>query len=196
MKKSTRNFLIALVIVISIAALGYMGKMMIDGEGFNIFNAKVIDEDKENNKEDIEKDKVKDKKEEISVKEFTKILKKEGFKVSDEKDLIKGASVESMTFAKPKDESYQFEFIVYPNKEIAERTFSNRRGKIAEDYKIDLEGDLDKVHNGNSTEYNIYKEEINNRFYYVSRIGNSMLNINAPIEYKGEVLDIVEKINY
>lgn len=190
MKKSTRNFLIALVIVISIAALGYMGKMMIDGEGFNIFNTKV--EDKENNKEDIKKD----KKEEISVKEFTKILKKEGFKVSDEKDLIKGASVESMTFAKPKDESYQFEFIVYPNKEIAERTFSNRRGKIADDYKIDLEGDLDKVHNGTSTEYNIYKEEMNNRFYYVSRIGNSMLNINAPIEYKGEVLDIVEKINY
>lgn len=194
MKKSTRNFLIALVIVISVAAIGYMSKMTIDGKGFNIFNTKI--DNKDNSKEEkLEDNKVNEKKE-LTDKEFTEILKNEGFNVTDEKDLVKDASVESMLFAKAKNDGYQLEFIVYPNNEISKRSFSNRRSKIAADYNIDLEGDLDKVDNESKEDFNVYKEEINDRFYYVSRVKNSMLNINAPIEYKKEILNIIEKLNY
>lgn len=182
MKKSTRNFLIALVIVISVATLGYIGKTIVDGEGFEIFK---------NNDNETESTIIQENSDEnsLTVEKFTEILSKEGYEVTDESELIGNGSVLSMTFATNNDGSYRFEHVLYPTAEISKRTFNNRTQKIIEDYKkIDIEENPNFKSGENFDKFEL---EIDGRYYIVYRLGNTVLQTNAPIEKKNDIVRII-----
>lgn len=97
--------------------------------------------------------------------------------------------IESVIIAVDKNSKYQIEFYVLSNAEIAEELYlTNKQTFEDEDYK--------SKSNVDSKKYNSCTFNTNSSYRYISRVGNTMLYVDADKEYKNEIKAFIEKIGY
>lgn len=130
----------------------------------------------------------------ITKDDFSSIAKDSGFEtIEDVTDQFEGQSdfVESATIAENVKNNYQIEFYKLKNESNAKSTFEGNK-EIFERQKVSKSKEA-SVSIGNYEKYSLTTSE---EFMYVSRIDDTVLYVNAPIEYKDTISECINNLGY
>ena len=87
--------------------------------------------------------------------------------------------------------NYQIEFYVLDNEENAGKMFDINYNSF-ESYK----GTTSAYSEYNLSNYHTYSLATNGKYYYIARVDNTLLYVNAEDEYKEEIKTIVKNLGY
>lgn len=118
---------------------------------------------------------------ELTVEEFNNIMQNNGFEVDTDENPMDGATVRSGGQSK----RMKFEFYVMSSESDAEKFFSEHKNEIMND-STPLE-----------VSETYYSARHNDRVYFVSRIGKTVLFGNTKSsEYETEFFTLIEELGY
>lgn len=132
------------------------------------------------------------KKNPISADEFCDKLESKSFTVSDSTSEYASNNevVESYAAISP-DYGYQIEFLIIDSDSNAKAMFETNKSKFEKD-----KDNLSVTTNLSFSTYEKYTIQSNGKYKVVSRINNTLLYVNANLEYKDEIQSILEEIGY
>lgn len=124
----------------------------------------------------------------ISLEEFTKKLTDKGYEITQITN-INTNSINNLIIAKKDD--HQFEFCIAKDDDNAVYFYNQNKTEF-EKYKGSVTTSSSK-NIGNVSKYTLTS---NGKYRVVSRIGNTVLFLESPIEYKDEIEKILKEIGY
>lgn len=129
----------------------------------------------------------------ITADIFADKMKEAGLEVKNQSEDTMaelGASEGKVAF---EGENYQIEFVSFKQEEEAKSLYDMAQGKLEEAYKSETGTVKTSKSNGN---YVSYKLSINDKYYVISRIGNTLVYSATNGDYKNQVKKLVEDLGY
>lgn len=128
-------------------------------------------------------------KDELSVKQFTSIMKDNDFDVVDVTTQFADADIKVKEARVAKNDDYQIEFYTFDESDDAELFYRVNKAKFEDDTvntRVDLKG-------GN---YESYGRTTKDKYQFIIRVEKSVVYVNVDKEYKKAAQDIVKKLGY
>ncbi len=132
-------------------------------------------------------------KEAISVETFTEKMEGAGLLVMDPNNREEqGAEIQSCKIAL-EEGKYQIEFYVFDKEKSAKAFYEDVQDGLENTYE-DVKGVVKT--SKNIANYGTYKLSADGMYFEVSRIGNTMVYAGAPDDYKDQIKDRLEELEY
>ena len=128
----------------------------------------------------------------ISASDFYTIMNQKGYNVQEAKNqVLEYDYIKQVYIAISEDYSYQIEFYEMTD-DISAVNFYNNNKAIFESSK----GDISTGTNVDFNNYSEYTLSSNGKYKVISRVGNTVIYINADDNYKDNVKAILNEIGY
>lgn len=127
------------------------------------------------------------KKEIIKNSEFSAILTKEGFSVTDVTNFMEDYSVKSVYAAN--NGSYQIEYYIFENEKVASEAYKNNKKTFDSGKKIKGK---EKTGDG----YQKYTQELSDQYNNLTRVKNTLIYASVNIEHKSNLKKMIKKLGY
>lgn len=128
-------------------------------------------------------------KDELSINEFTSIMKDNDFDVADVTTQFADADIKVKEARVARKGDYQIEFYTFDESDDAELFYRVNKAKFGDDIvntRVDLKG-------GNYESYGITTKD---KYQFIIRVEKSVVYVNVDKEYKKDAQDIVKKLGY
>lgn len=128
-------------------------------------------------------------KDELSIKEFTSIMKENDFYVVDVTEQFENSDIKVKEARVAKKGNYQIEFFTFDELSDAELFYRVNKAKFEEDNyssRASLQG----------KNYESYALTKNNKYQFIIKVDKSVVYVNVDKQYKSEVKEIVKKLGY
>lgn len=133
------------------------------------------------------------KKNALTVDEFNKIARNQDFSVTENKEFDADTYIDVIEGSKAKfSNKWEANFFVLSGDQDAKIMFEKDKNII----KVHERGGKTVRISNDFPNYSTYKLTTNENYYYVCRVDNTVLYINAPKQYKDDIENFIEKLGY
>ncbi len=130
-------------------------------------------------------------KEKINSKKFIDISKKEKLTIYEVTTQFKSYDNVKKVYAASNLRGWRITFFEFKNSDSAENIFNKKVEEFKKNKSKNDEDDKSGIRN-----YSIYELTTNNNYYYISRVDNTLLIVDADSTHKKEINSFIEKIKY
>jgi hypothetical protein len=126
----------------------------------------------------------------LTNEQFLARMEAAGYQTADATDQFGEGLVEAVSLA-IKEDKYQIEFYVLPSEDRAIASFNTNR----DDFEM-MKSSGSSSGETNIGNHNYYGLTTKEGYYVVSRIGNTMIYVESPVEYKDEIKAVLKDLGY
>lgn len=130
-------------------------------------------------------------KEKINSKKFIDISKKEKLTIYEVTTQFKSYDNVKKVYAASNLRGWGITFFEFKNSDSAENIFNKKVEEFKKNKSKNDEDDKSGIRN-----YSIYELTTSNNYYYISRVDNTLLIVDADSTHKKEINSFIEKIKY